>query len=74
VIPSYTPQLPPPTDWVAFEDLCWHPFRAIWDDPDAQKNGRAWQVQHGVDIVGRPECGSKITGVQCNGKDNYTGK
>jgi hypothetical protein len=49
-------------------------WRAIWKDPDTQKNGRQGQSQHGVDIFGRPDQGALWAGVQCKGKDNYDDK
>src|SRR5215468_2647641 len=63
-------QIAPPKSWEQFEELCLVLFRAIWQDPTAQKNGRLGQPQHGVDIFGMPErlCGS-FHGVQCKGKD-----
>lgn len=67
-------QIPPPANWQDFENLCWDLWRAIWNDPDTQKNGRQGQSQHGVDICGRPDQENKWAGVQCKGKDNYTNK
>lgn len=71
---SYQPkmQLPPPDNWVAFEDLCWGLWKAIWRDDGAQKNGRNGQPQHGVDVYGRPGKGQSWAGIQCKGKENYT--
>lgn len=67
-------QLPPPANWQDFEDLCRDLWKEIWKDPNAQKNGRQGQSQHGVDIFGQPANGTKWEGVQCKGKDNYTDK
>ncbi|APV44465.1 hypothetical protein Dform_01131 [Dehalogenimonas formicexedens] len=67
-------QVPPPANWQDFESLCCDLWRAIWKDPDTQKNGRQGQPQHGVDIFGRPNQGTSWAGVQCKGKDNYAEK
>jgi tetratricopeptide (TPR) repeat protein len=66
-------QLPPPKTWQDFETLCCDLWRAIWSDPNAKKNGRQGQIQHGVDVFGNPSQ-SILAGVQCKGKDNYTDK
>jgi tetratricopeptide (TPR) repeat protein len=67
-------QLPPPKEWGKFEDLCLTLYREQWGDPDAQKNGRRGQAQHGVDISGRPQATpGEVHGVQCKGKDNNLG-
>lgn len=66
-------QVPPPANWQDFESFCCDLWRAIWKDPNTQKNGRQGQPQHGVDIFGRPDQGASWTGVQCKGKDNYGG-
>ena len=63
-------QIAPPKTWVVFENLCLTLFREVWDDPLAKKHGRSGQVQHGVDIFGRPHgVGSEWVGVQCKGKE-----
>src|SRR5450631_2995900 len=63
-------QIKPPKSWEQFEELCLVLFRAIWQDPTAQKNGRLGQIQHGVDIFGSPERYSgSFHGIQCKGKD-----
>jgi tetratricopeptide (TPR) repeat protein len=67
-------QIPPPANWQDFEALCCDLWRAIWKDPNTQRNGRQGQPQHGVDISGRPNEGHLWAGVQCKGKDNYTNK
>jgi hypothetical protein len=64
-------QVPPPKNWQDFESLCWDLWRTIWNDPNAIKNGRSGQVQHGVDISGWPFPHSTWVGIQCKGKDNY---
>ena len=64
-------QIPPPKNWQDFEDLCCDLWRAIWKDPNTQKNGRQGQIQHGVDIYGRPNQETLWAGVQCKGKGNY---
>ncbi len=57
-------QIPPPSNWQDFENLCCDLWRAIWKDPNTQKNGRQGQSQNGVDIYGRPELREKWAGVQ----------
>jgi WD40 repeat protein len=56
---------PPLRNWQDFEDLCLDLWRRLWNDPDAQKNGRSGQPQAGVDIFGRPDGGPEWAGVQC---------
>lgn len=44
----------------------------MWSDPNAQKNGRVGQNQHGVDVYGISAFDGKLHGVQCKGKNaNY---
>jgi eukaryotic-like serine/threonine-protein kinase len=62
-------QLPPPSNWAEFEDLCCDLWREIWNAPNTQRNGRSGQPQHGVDVFGRQDRGS-WAGVQCVAKDN----
>jgi hypothetical protein len=57
----------PPIDPTAFESLGLDLWREIWNDPNAQKNGRSGQPQAGVDVFGQHE--GKWTGVQCKQKD-----
>jgi hypothetical protein len=65
-------QLPPPKHWQDFETLCHDLWRAIWNDPNAQKNGRQGQPQCGVDIYGRPNQGVAWAGIQCKGRNNLS--
>jgi hypothetical protein len=67
-------QIPPPANWQDFEILCCDLWRAIWKDPNTQRNGRQGQPQHGVDIYGRPNQQDFWAGVQCKGRANYTNK
>src|ERR1700676_2598167 len=57
----------PPNDPTAFESLCLELWRDIWNDPNAQKNGRSGQPQAGVDVFGQHD--GKWAGVQCKQKD-----
>jgi hypothetical protein len=67
-------QIPPPSVWTKFEDLCRALFAAIWNDQGTQKNGRTGQAQHGVDVFGQPEeLAGTFHGVQCKGKDGRYG-
>ena len=67
-------QISPPKSWELFEELCLVLFRAIWQDPTAQKNGRRGQRQHGVDIFGEPgKVDNMFHGIQCKGKDTGYG-
>ncbi|WP_374453575.1 hypothetical protein [Phenylobacterium sp.] len=67
-------QIPPPKNWQDFEDLIQALFKAIWNDPLAQKNGRSGQPQHGVDVFGSPAHRYGVHhGVQCKGKDQAFG-
>jgi tetratricopeptide (TPR) repeat protein len=67
-------QIPPPSNWQDFESLCADLWRAIWNDPDTQKNGRGGQEQNGVDVYGQPQNGDTYEGVQCKGKDGRYGQ
>lgn len=68
-------QLPPPTYWQDFEDLCYLVWVDIWDDPHAQKVGRPGESQAGVDIVHEEPNGtlSRWFGVQCKLRDQLLG-
>ncbi len=65
-------QLPRPSNWVDFEKFCRDLWRSIWKDPNTQLNGRSGQPQHGVDVFGQPDQGSKSAGVQCKGKSDFS--
>lgn len=67
-------QIPKPKHWQDFEALSLALFREVWKDKLAQKNGRAGQPQHGVDVWGGFESSrSCFQGVQCKGKDESLG-
>lgn len=67
-------QIDAPGKWQTFEDLTCALFAEVWKDPTAQKNGRAGQPQHGVDVYGSPEwTPGTYFGVQCKGKDRGFG-
>src|SRR5688572_28072020 len=57
-------RLPPIADENLFEDLCRDLWSQIWDDPNAQRNGRRGQAQCGVDIFGMPKGHEGYEGVQ----------
>ena len=69
--PASSIQIPPPSNWQDFERLCCDLWKRIWNDPNAQLNGRQGQPQAGVDISGCP-APEKLVGVQCKGKDNFS--
>ena len=66
-------RLPIPKNWQDFEMLCHQLWKDIWADPNAQRNGRHGQAQHGVDIWGRPAYRAWYAGVQCKDKDAKLG-
>jgi tetratricopeptide (TPR) repeat protein len=57
----------PPNDSTAFESLCLDLWKDIWQDSNAQKNGRRGQRQDGVDLFGHEN--GLVAGVQCKQKD-----
>jgi hypothetical protein len=62
-----TSQLPPPSSWDEFEQMCADLFEFEWGDRHTTRYGRQGQRQHGVDIYGSP--GENLNaGVQCKGK------
>jgi hypothetical protein len=68
-------QILPPKSWSEFEDLCLALFKAVWNDPYAQKNGRSGQRQLGVDVFGSNSgIATDLHGVQCKGKDQLYGQ
>lgn len=60
-----------PENWQDFEKLCCDLWRAIWKDPNAQRNGREGQAQHGVDICTSSSFKGGVIGIQCKGKGSY---
>ncbi|WP_276833770.1 hypothetical protein [Chryseobacterium cucumeris] len=66
--------LPKPQNWQDFETLCKKLWGEIWECHEIKKNGRQGQVQNGVDVYGKPNGESGYYGIQCKGKDEYTGK
>ncbi len=66
-------RLPIPKNWQDFETICHRLWTEIWNDLDAQKNGRQGQSQCGVDIFGKPIYSKYYHGVQCKDKDNRLG-
>lgn len=65
--------LPPPTDWQAFERLCFDLYRSVWQTDDAHLHGRKGQKQGGIDVYGTDRRSGKRVGVQCKGKDRDFG-
>jgi len=66
-------KLPIPSNWQDFESICHRLWIEIWNDPNAQKNGRQGQSQHGIDIFGIPIYSKLFSGVQCKDKDSMLG-
>ncbi|WP_440876154.1 hypothetical protein [Thalassotalea sp. PLHSN55] len=62
-----------PASWNDFESLCHMLWKEIWQDPNAQKNGRNGQAQNGVDIFGTPLYQEEYEGVQCKDKNAQLG-
>lgn len=64
--------LPHPSNWSDFQDLCFLLWKEMWRDPNAHHNGRNGQSQNGVDIWGKEVFDLDYTGIQCKGKNkNY---
>ena len=64
--------LPHPSNWSDFQDLCFLLWKEMWRDPNAHHNGRNGQSQNGVDIWGKDVFDPDYTGIQCKGKnENY---
>ena len=66
-------RLPIPNNWQDFETICLRLWQEIWNDPNAQKNGRQGQSQNGVDIFGKPIYSNQFHGVQCKDRDGRLG-
>jgi hypothetical protein len=62
-----------PKNWQDFEMLCHKLWRDFWNDPNAQRNGRAGQPQAGVDVWGKPAYLDFYAGVQCKDRDSTLG-
>ena len=67
--------LPYPSNWSDFQDLCFQLWKEMWRDPNTHHNGRNGQAQNGVDIWGKNMFDHYYSGVQCKGKNgNYQSK
>lgn len=66
-------RLPIPKNWQDFERICHKLWREIWNDPNAQMNGRQGQPQFGVDVWGSPAYLNYYAGIQCKDKDSRLG-
>ena len=63
-----------PANWQDFETLCKKLWGEVWGIPlKIKKNGRSGQPQAGVDVYGIPKGESNYWGIQCKGKDDYSG-
>ncbi|MDX1349882.1 MAG: hypothetical protein R3279_06540 [Putridiphycobacter sp.] len=68
-------QIPAPSHWQDFEDLCETLFGEVWDCKlSITKHGRSGQKQQGVDVYAIPKGEHGYYGIQCKGKDNNFGK
>jgi hypothetical protein len=68
-----TSKFPKPRSDDEFEDIVVDALRVRWKDPNAQRNGRSGQKQHGVDICGRPDhLGGAYAGAQCKNTESLT--
>ena len=67
-------QIPPPNKWQDFESLCRDLWSRVWGDAQTQRHGRTGQQQQGVDIFGRPGCGTAWAGVQCKLREQLNGR
>ncbi len=63
--------LPPFLNWQDAQRFFCDFFKAKWKDPNTQQNGRSGQAQHGVDIFGQVDGGTKWAGVQVKGMDDF---
>lgn len=64
-------QLPPPTDWTAFERVVRRLFSRVYACPLAEMEGRPGQHQQGIDIIGRSATSARRRfGIQCKLKDD----
>lgn len=66
--------LPKPQNWYDLETLCKKLWGDVWECPEIKKNGRQGQAQNGVNIYGIPKGETAYYGIQCKGKDEYSGK
>ena len=57
-------RIPPILDEDLFEEFCLELRSRIWNDPEAQRNGRRGQRQCGVDVFGIPNGQERYEGVQ----------
>lgn len=68
-----TAVLPKPRSEDEFEDIAVDCLRIRWRDPNALRNGRRGQSQHGVDIVGHPPwLNGRTAGGQCKKTDSLS--
>jgi len=70
-----TSKWPKPKSEDEFEDIVLDALKQRWKAPNASRNGRRGQGQHGVDIYGKPEhLGGKYAGAQCKNTETSTFK
>ncbi len=65
--------LPIPSNWQDFEDLCLRLWNSIWGRM-GQKVGRGGQDQHGIDIIGKSFLNDELHGIQCKRKGEISTK
>ena len=66
--------LPRPENWQDFESLCKKLWGEIWSCAEIKKNGRSGQKQAGINLYGILKGETSYFGIQCKGKDKYTGQ
>ncbi len=68
-------QVPPPSRFEDFEELCLDLWKCLWNDDHAQMHGRRGQSQNGVDVYGcRDGDANAWEGVQCKVKSQLQDK
>src|SRR3954469_25892700 len=68
-----TAKWPKPKSEDEFEDIVVDFLRVRWRDPNAQRNGRRGQRQHGVDVIGDPpRLKGRTAAAQCKNMDGLT--
>lgn len=68
-------QIPPPSNWQDFEELCRRLWGEVWQCPnEIMSNGKRGDNQNGVDIYAIPKGENEYFGIQCKLKEQLTDK